>query len=415
MVVVVGGGVVGVSSAYYLARDGWDVTLLDKGEICAGSSYGNAGLIVPSHVVPLAAPGVWWQGVRWMLDPESPFYIKPRASLELVRWLWQFRSACTPARMRRAMPLLRRLGVQSLELYRELAQELEQKAGVDFGFRQPGSMTVFFTAEGLAHGREEARLLASAGVAVEMLDGAATRAAEPALRPGVLGALYCREDALMVPDRFVKGLAQLTASLGARITTDAEAIGFRTAGDRVTAVETTRGPVPADTVVLAAGAWSPTLGRTLGLRLPIQPAKGYSLTYRRPPRGPAIPLLPAEGRFSVTPMGEFLRFGGTLELAGMDLTINRRRVDALRRSALRCIEGAEDLELLEIWRGLRPCTPDGLPLVGRTPRFGNLVLAAGHAMVGMSLGPVTGTLVAELAAGAAPSSDLGLLDPGRFG
>jgi D-amino-acid dehydrogenase len=413
-IVVVGGGVVGVSSAYYLAREGWDVTLLDKGEICSGSSYGNAGLIVPSHVVPLAAPGVWWQGVKWMLDPESPFYIKPRASLELARWLWRFRAACAPARMRRAMPLLRRLGVESLELYRDLAKELE-KAGVDFGFRQPGSMTVFFTAEGLAHGREEARLLGSAGVTVEMLDGPAARAAEPALRPGVVGALFCPEDALMVPDRFVKGLAQLAAALGARIVTGAEALGFRTAGGRVTAVETTRGTLPADTVVLAAGAWSPAIGRALGLRIPIQPAKGYSLTYRRPPRGPAIPLLPAEGRFSITPMGEFLRFGGTLELGGMDLTINRRRVDALRRNALRCIEGADDLELLEIWRGLRPCTPDGLPLVGRTSRFANLVLAAGHAMVGMSLGPVTGRLVAQLVAGAAPAGDLRLLDPGRFG
>jgi D-amino-acid dehydrogenase len=412
--VVIGGGVVGVSSAYYLARAGWDVTLLDKGEVCSGSSYGNAGLIVPSHVVPLAAPGVWWQGVKWMLNPDSPFYIKPRASLELARWLWQFRAACTPARMRQAMPLLRRLSVESLALYRELAQELDQKAGVDVGFRQAGSMTVFFTAEGVAHGREEARLLAAAGVPVEVLDGAAARAAEPTLRPGVVGALLCREDALLVPDRFVKGLAQLVASLGARIVTGAEAIGFRTAGDRITAVETTRGAVPADAVVLAAGAWSPAVGRVLGLRIPIQPAKGYSLTYRRPARGPAIPLLPAEGRFSVTPMGEFLRFGGTLELAGMDLSINRRRVEALRRKALECIEGTEDLELLEIWRGLRPCTPDGLPLVGRS-RFGNLVLAAGHAMVGMSLGPVTGKLVARLVAGAALPADLRLLDPDRFG
>ena len=410
-VLVIGGGVIGVTSAYYLARDGWEVTLLDKGGVCAGSSYGNAGLIVPSHVVPLAAPGVWWQGVKWMLNSESPFYIKPRPSVELAKWLWRFRAACTPARMRQAMPLLRRLGVESLELYRELAE----KGGFDFGFRQAGSMTVFFTPEGLAHGREEARLLREAGVAVDLLDGAAARAAEPALRPGVVGALFCREDALLVPDRFVKGLAQLAESLGARVMTATEAIGLRTTGDRVTGTETTRGLLSADTIVLAAGAWSPEVGRTLGLRVPIQPAKGYSLTYRRPARGPVIPLLPAEGRFSVTPMGEFLRFGGTLELAGMDLSINRRRVNALRRSALRCIEGAEELELLEIWRGLRPCTPDGLPLVGRSRRFGNLVVAAGHAMVGMSLGPVTGKLVAQLVAGSTPAADIRLLDPERFG
>jgi D-amino-acid dehydrogenase len=276
-------------------------------------------------------------------------------------------------------------------------------------------MTVFLSPEGLAHGREEARLLAQVGVAVEVLDGPTAHAAEPALRPGVVGALHCREDALLVPDRFVKGLAQVAATLGVRIATGAEVIGFRTAGDRITEVETTRGALEADTVVLAAGSWSPEIGRALGLRVPIQPAKGYSLTYRRPVRGPSIPLLPAEGRFSVTPMGEFLRFGGTLELAGMDLSINQRRVEALRRSALRCIEGADALTLLEIWRGLRPCTPDGLPLVGRSRRFGNLVLAAGHAMVGMSLGPVTGRIVAQLAAGDTPAPDLRLLDPDRFG
>ena len=166
-VVVIGGGVIGVSSAYYLAREGSEVTLVDRGEVCAGSSYGNAGLIVPSHVTPLAAPGVWWQGLKWMLNSESPFYIKPRLDRELARWLWRFRSACSPARMRQAMPLLRRLSVESLALYRELAE----KGEFDFGFRQSGSMTVFFTPEGLAHGREEARLLGQAGVAVEVLTG----------------------------------------------------------------------------------------------------------------------------------------------------------------------------------------------------------------------------------------------------
>jgi D-amino-acid dehydrogenase len=409
-VVVIGAGVIGVTSAYYLAQDGWDVTLLDKGDVCAGSSYGNAGLIVPSHVVPLAAPGVWRQGLRWMLNPEGPFYIKPRPSLELAKWLWRFRAACSPARMRQAMPLLRRLSVESLALYRELAE----KGGFEFGFRQAGSMTVFFSREGLAHGREEARLLGEAGVAVAVLDGPAARSAEPALRADVVGALFSPEDALLVPDRFVRGLAKVAESLGVQIRTGAEVIGFRTTGDRIAAVETTRGAVIADTVVLAAGAWSTELGRALGLRVPIQPAKGYSLTYRRPDRGPAIPLLPAEGRFSITPMGEFLRFGGTLELAGMDLRINQRRVDALRRNALRCIDGAEELELLEIWRGLRPCTPDGLPLLGHSRRFGNLVLAAGHAMVGMSLGPATGKLVTRLVAGATPPADIRLLDPQRF-
>jgi D-amino-acid dehydrogenase len=409
-VVVIGGGVIGVTSAYYLARDGWDVTLVEQGEVCAGSSYGNAGLLVPSHILPLAAPGVWWQGLKWMRDPESPFYIKPRLDPALAAWLWRFRAACRPARARRAMPLLRELGLRSLELYRELAA----LDGLDFAFHPGGSMLVFRTPAAFAHGVEEARLLGEFGVPSKVLEGPAARDLEPALRPEVVGGVWFPDDAAIVPDRFVTGLARLLPGLGVAVRTRTEVLGFRTSADRVDAVETTRGPVEADTVVLAAGAWSPGVGRSLGLRIPIQPAKGYSLTYRRPANGPKTPLLPGEARFSITPMGDLLRFGGTLELAGMDLSVNRRRVEALRRAAAQYIVGTEALELLEIWRGLRPCTPDGLPLLGRTARRRNLILAAGHAMVGMSLGPVTGRLVAQLAAGEPPLIDIGLLDPGRF-
>jgi D-amino-acid dehydrogenase len=408
--VVIGGGVIGVTSAYYLCGDGWQVTLVERGDVCAGSSYGNAGLLVPSHILPLAAPGVWWQGIKWMRDPESPFYIKPRLDPALFSWLWRFRAACHPDRARRAMPLLRELSVVSLELYRDLAR-IE---GLDFAFHEGGSMLVFLTREGLEHGAEEARLLGEYGVSTKILDGPAARALEPALRPEVVGGMLCPEDASIVPDRFVTGLARVLEGRGVRVRPRTEVLGFRTSGGRIATVETTRGPIEADTVVLAAGAWSPEVGRSLGLRLPIEPAKGYSLTFRRPANGPNIPLLPAESRFSITPMGDLLRFGGTLELAGMDFSVNRRRVDALRRAASRYITGTEDLELLEIWRGLRPCTPDGLPLLGRSARLGNLVLAAGHAMIGMSLGPVTGKIVAQLAAGAAPLADLRLLDPQRF-
>jgi D-amino-acid dehydrogenase len=409
-VVVIGGGVIGVTSAYYLALDGWEVTLLERGEICSGSSYGNAGLLVPSHVLPLAAPGVWWQGVKWMLDPDSPFYIKPRLDPALWSWLWRFRAACHPDRVKQAMPLLRELSVQSLELYRELAAI----AGLDFAFRESGSMLVFLTEQAFEHGVEEARHFAEVGVPFKVLDGAAARSVEPALRSEVVGGVLFPEDALLVPDRFVKGLGRVLGTLGVEVRTGTEVLGLRTSGNRVSRIETTKGAFSADTVVLAAGAWSPGVARSLGLRIPIEAAKGYSLTYRRPANGPNIPLLPAEGRFSITPMGDLLRFGGTLELAGLDLSINRRRVEALQRSARQYIVRTEELELLEIWRGLRPCTPDGLPLLGRSSRLGNLVVAAGHAMVGMSLGPVTGKIVAQLAAAAEPLADIRLLDPHRF-
>ncbi len=410
-VVIIGGGIVGVCAAYYLSRAGARVTVVEQGEIAAGSSYGNAGLVVPSHSIPLAAPGVWWKGLKWMRDPESPFYIKPRLDPALLAWLWRFRRACSQAHVRRAMPLLRDLSYASLGLFRELSA----LDGLEFGFRQDGALGVYRTKAGFEEGVHEAALLGQGGLSTKVLDAAAARALEPALAADVVGAVLFPDDAHLIPDRFVRGLARVAASLGVRFRTETEVLGFRTAGARIAAVETTRGDLEAGEVVLAAGSWSARLARTLGLALPIEPAKGYSVTYERPADGPRIPLLCGEARVAVTPMGETLRFAGTLELAGLDLSINRRRVAALVRGARRYLAGADDLRVLEIWRGLRPCTPDGLPIVGRPARLANLILATGHAMIGVSLGPVTGKLVAQLVAGEPPLVDLRPLSPERFG
>lgn len=409
--VVIGGGVIGVCSAYYLARAGWDVTLVEKGDICAGSSYGNGGLVVPSHSVPLAAPGVWLKGLRWMLSPESPFYIKPRLSPELMSWLWHFRRFCNPEHVRRALPVIRDLSYASLALFRELAA-IE---GFEFGYHQDGVLAIFRTEKGYEEGLKEARLLSEGGVATKVLDAAAAGALEPGLAPGVVGGILFPEDAHLIPDVFVRGLAAIVERMGVRLRTGTEVLGFRSAGQRIVAVETTRGDLQAGEVVLAAGAWSPGLAAALKLHVPIQPAKGYSITYRRPPGGPRLPLILGEARVGVTPMGQTLRLAGTLELAGLDLTINRRRVKAIVRSAGPYLVGAGDLELLEIWRGLRPCTPDGLPIIGRSPRFENLILATGHAMIGLSLGPVTGKVVAQVAAAEPPLVDVRALRPERFG
>ncbi len=413
-VVVIGGGVVGVCAAYYLARAGAHVTLVERGEIAAGSSYGNAGLIVPSHAVPLAAPGVLWRGLTWMADPESPFYIKPRLDPALVSWLWKFRAHCTAAHVRHAVPVIRDLSHASLALFRELAAI----PGFDFGFRQDGVLMVFRTEAGLAGGRHEAELLETAGITAKVLDGAAARDLEPALAPGVAGGVYFPDDAHVTPDRFVRGLARIVAEMGVAVRTGTEVLGFVTSGRRVVAVETTRGAIPCGEVVLAAGSWSPGIGRALALRLPIQPAKGYSVTYEQPAGGPRLPMLLAEARFAVTPMrapaGDILRLGGTLELAGLDLSISRRRVEAIKRGARQYLALPGDLRLVEIWRGLRPCTPDGLPFVGRSRAWDNLIVATGHAMIGLSLGPVTGLLVAQLAAGENPLLDVVPLSPDRF-
>jgi D-amino-acid dehydrogenase len=414
-VVVVGGGVIGVCAAYYLARTGASVTLVERGEIAAGASYGNAGLVVPSHSVPLAAPGVLWRGLRWMANPESPFYIRPRADRDLLAWLWRFRTHCTPAHVERAMPVIRDLSRESLTLFQELAAI----PGLGFGFRHDGLLSVYRTEAGLSDGRHEAELLASRGIVAKVLDARAARDLEPSLRDGVAGAVHFPDDAHLTPDRFVRGLARVAHDMGVDVRTGTEVLGFTRAGRRVTGVETTRGSIGCDEVVLAAGPWSAPVGRDLGLSLPLQAAKGYSVTYEMPPGGPRMPMLLGEARCAVTPMetpdGAVLRFAGTLELAGLDLSIARRRVRAIERAAREYVRFEQEPRLVEIWRGLRPCTPDGLPFIGRPRALDNVIVATGHAMLGVSLGPVTGTLVAEVVAGQPPMLDLAPLDPDRFG
>jgi D-amino-acid dehydrogenase len=274
---------------------------------------------------------------------------------------------------------------------------------------------VYRTAAGYESARHEAQRLEGSAIAAKLVDAATARDLEPGLAADVVGGIFYPDDAHLIPDRFVRGLARVIEGRGVALRPGTEVLGFQTAGSRVVAVETTRGAVAADTVVVAAGSWAPGVGRTLGLRVPIQPAKGYSLTYARPAdAGPRLPLLAGESRFAITPMREHVRFAGTLELAGLDFSIDRRRVDAIRRAAARYLTGLEALPLREIWRGLRPCTPDGLPLLGRPARRPNVVLATGHAMIGVSLGPITGKLVAQLVTGAAPEVNFALLDPDRF-
>ena len=409
-ILIIGGGVIGVCTAYYLAEKGQRVTLVEQGDIASGSSYGNAGLIVPSHSVPLAAPGVLTQGLRWLLDPESPFYIKPRFDFALFRWLVRFAAASREGPMRRAIPVLRDLGRASRTLFDELAA----LDGLEFGYERKGSLLIYFTQRGLEGGFEEAHLLNEFDVAAEPLDAAQVRELEPNVLPGVAGGVYFPTDTHLRPADFVRGLTVHAEKRGACIRTNTEVLGFDTSGRKVVRVKTTRGDFAPAQIVLAAGAWSPVVARDLRLRVPIQAAKGYSITIKRPAHSPTIPLLLGEARVAVTPMGDFLRLAGTLELAGLDLSIHSRRVAAIQRAARRYVPGLDQIEPLEIWRGLRPCTPDGLPIVGRARAFDNLIVAAGHAMVGMTLGPITGRLVAQLACGDKPDIDVGALRLERF-
>ena len=415
-VVVVGAGVVGLASAHALASRGYRVTLLDRNpEERDGCSFGNAGMIVPSHFVPLAAPGMVWLGLKWMFDPESPFWIRPRLDRGLVEWGWRFWRAANRQQVARAEPLLRDLNLASRRCYEALADET---VGIgDFGLVKRGLLMLCRTERGL---EEEAKFAARAnelGVPAEVLDARATAAADPAITMAVAGSVRFPLDAHLAPERFLAALAAACRRLGVVFRFGTEVTGIRARGRRIVAVESAGAVDEAAEVVLAGGAWSPALVRSLGLRLPMQAGKGYSLTLDRPPQLPGMCSICTEARLAVTPMAGRLRIGGTMEIAGLDERVDPRRVRGIIRGALQYFPAFAEADFagVEPWKGLRPCSPDGLPYLGRTTRYDNLVVATGHAMMGLSLAPITGRIVGQLVAGEPPEHDLTLLSPDRFG
>ncbi len=289
-ILVIGGGAIGICCAHYLREQGREVTVIEKGDICSGASYGNAGLVVPSYSIPLAAPGAISQCIGWLGDPESPFYIKPSLRPSLLHWLWKFRGACTWRHVRRSIPVLRDLTLESLRLFEGLAREQD----LDFGFEKTGLLELFRTPAGFEEGKKAFRLLQSFGIKAEVLGNADLAGLSGGVRIRGAGAIFSHGDAFLIPDRFVKQLAGYDAGHGVHLAPQVDVIGFETSGRRVTMVHTTRGDISVEEVVLAGGAWTPLIARDLHIRLMIEPAKGYSITFKKPGRCLKIPCTLAE-------------------------------------------------------------------------------------------------------------------------
>lgn len=409
-VLIVGGGVIGVAAALELARRGVRVAVAERDEIGRGCSYGNAGWLTPSLATPLPGPGVLGKALRWMLDPESPLYIKPSPNLELLRWLARFALSTGRRRFERGAEALVSLSRWSLDAYAALDREL----GGALGFARRGLVVVAQSRQGRDYATEEVELVSRFGIRGEVLDAAAIREREPAIRGPVAGGAFFPDEAHVEPYDTVRAMAASAEKLGAVFLARTEVFGFELSAGRLGGVRTTRGPLRADLYVLAAGAWSMSLARELGLRLPVLGGKGYALVVRPFTDAPQRPVKLVERRIAITPRRDSVRLSGTLELVDGDFGISPRRLEAILRGSREVLSLPERPEIVEVWRGLRPCTPDGLPVIGFAPGYPNLLLATGHQMLGLHTGPATGRLVANLLTGTAPEFDPAPFRADRF-
>ncbi len=390
---IIGGGVIGTACAHYLLKSGWRVTIIDRGEFGRGCSHANCGFVCPSHVLPLAVPGAIRQTIKALFRPHSPFSIKPRLDPRLWSWLLRFARRCNHADMLEAGRAIQFLLNSSRALY----DDLFATEPLDAEWETHGLLFVFRTPQGLDHYRHTDDILRDHfGMSAIRYDGRQILELEPALKPGLAGGFHYQGDAHLRPDKLMTSLRKLLIERGVDIHEQCDFLGFIRHGHQATAVQTSAGEMSADVFVVAAGAWTSRLNLELGCKIPIQPGKGYSLTMPRPARCPKIPLIFEEHRVAVTPMQTGYRLGSIMEFAGYDTSLNPRRLDLLRTGASHYLHDPTAEPILEEWCGLRPMTYDSKPIIGRSPALENVYLAAGHNMLGLSMAPATGKLIAEI-------------------
>ncbi len=409
--VIIGSGVIGTACAYYLQRSGWKVTLIDQGVPAGGSSHANCGYICPSHVLPLAEPGMVGQALRSLLKRNSPFAIRPRMDPAFWAWLLRFALRCNEPQMIEGGRAIQPLLLSSLDLYKELIRD----EGLDCEFEERGLLFAYRSKEALDAYAPTDRLLAETfDCPARRLDVKELTDLEPALKPDLAGGWYYHDDAHLRPDKLMSAWHRLLTASGAVIRSHCPFEGFSGAKGRADSAKTGQGELSADVFIVATGAWTPRLNGALGCRIPIEPGKGYSLTMPRPAICPKVPMIFPETRVAVTPFSSGYRLGSTMEFAGYDESIRPDRLQLLRDGASPYLREPYTEPVEEQWFGWRPMTYDSLPIIDRTPRFENVYIAAGHNMLGLSMATATGKLVAELIEGRTPHIDPSPYRVGRF-
>ncbi|GGG96579.1 D-amino-acid dehydrogenase [Polaribacter pacificus] len=409
-VVIIGGGIIGLCTAYYLQKEGCKVTIIDKSNFSSGASYVNAGYITPSHFIPLAAPGMISKGLKWMFNSSSPFYVKPRLDSDFLQWSWAFKKSATAEKVAQAIPVIKDINLFGRDLY----QAMKTSNEFDFSFDKKG-LLMYYQSDKV--GEEEWSIGQQGikeGLQVELLSKAQVETLQPNLNLDIKGAVYFHSDAHMTPTEFMPQLLANLKSKGVQIFENEEVKDLEIDAKGIRKVITNKRTLTADEYVLAAGSWSPLLTKKLGLKIPIQAGKGYAINVKRE-TNINIPAILAEAKVAVTPMNGFTRFAGTMEIGGINHNINPARVAAIAAAAARYYPDINitTQEKAAAVCGLRPCSPDGIPYIGKSSKANNLTIATGHAMMGWSLGPATGKMVSEIITGQKSSLNLAPFHPDR--
>lgn len=393
-VIIIGGGVVGLCSAYYLHKEGCEVTVIDKSNMDSGASYVNAGYLTPSHIIPMAAPGMISTGLKYMFNSSSPFYMKPRLDSDFLRWAWNFKKSATQEKVAKAIPVIKEVNVLSRELFMVIKNSGDLGA---FHLERKGLLMLYQTNKERDHELQVAEKAKFLGLEVKELDSMAIAKIEPNIAIKAKGAVHYECDAHSTPADFMSKMKAYLIKNGVHLKSKEAVIDLKMNDGKPSEVMTTKDSYTADEVVLAAGSWSGKLAKKLGLGLSLQAGKGYRINVTKE-TGIGMPAILMEAKMAVTPMKGFTRFAGTMEFSGINHNIRKERVTAIAIGAERYYDGLtisqEDKEAAQC--GLRPVTPDGLPYIGKSRKFKNLTVATGHAMMGWSLGPVTGKLISEL-------------------
>jgi D-amino-acid dehydrogenase len=413
-VTIIGGGIIGLSSAFYLQRSGWDVTVLDKGDFTDNCSYGNCGYICPSHFIPLATPGIVKQGLKWMWNSRSPFYVQPRLDWNLVNWGLKFIRSATKNNVETAAVPLRDIALISKKEY----ESWLSLPAFDFAYEQKGLLEIYQTPEGGEHAKHTVEKAQELGLTdTKLLTKDELQALEPHTRINGLGAIHFNCDAHCWPNKLMEQLIAYLKQQGVKLLSNQEVIRFEKEKGKVTKVITSNNAYEQDEILIATGSWGRETAKLLSVRIPLMPGRGYSVTLENAPYKVNYPAVLLEGRAAITPMdGNKIRFGGTMEITPHKTPPRMNRVQGILDAVKRFYPDF-DVPLPpkeKIWYGYRPCSADGLPYIGRVKKYDNLTIATGHSMLGLSLGAGTGKLVDEIITGKPLSMDVKSFEVERF-